>query len=69
MDPTDDGSNVFVMGLLSDVVLTFVPPEGRPPSGLPRRADAVTVARSSWTDQASPHRVADVARGIWQRHF
>ena len=53
LDPKDDGQHVFVLGLLSDVVLTFVPPEGQPPAGVPRRSNAVEIARSSWTDKVT----------------
>lgn len=45
VDPAGDGPTVFILGLLSDTVLTFVPPDAR------RRQDPVDVARRSWTDE------------------
>ena len=60
-DPASDGQNVFILGLLSDVVLTFTPPdalEGRrlaleagfhDPGGT-RRTTADAIALRSWTD-------------------
>jgi hypothetical protein len=60
IDPPADGENVCVIGLLSDTVLTFVPPEALPraggtpgaggtPASAPRRS-AEEVARRSWSD-------------------
>lgn len=43
LDPLSDGENVLILGLLSDVVLTLVPP------GLPRRTAPADVAARSWT--------------------
>lgn len=45
VDPSDDGPTVFILGLLSDVVLTFVPPD------VERRQDPVEVGQNSWTDK------------------
>lgn len=45
VDPQGDGPTVFILGLLSDAVLTFVPPGVKP------RKDPVEIGLRSWTDQ------------------
>uniref|UniRef100_A0A7S0E4S5 Uncharacterized protein n=1 Tax=Hanusia phi TaxID=3032 RepID=A0A7S0E4S5_9CRYP len=45
LDPVLDGENVFILNLLSNAVITFVPP------GEFQRKDPVQIALRSWTDQ------------------
>jgi hypothetical protein len=53
VDPLPDGENVCVIGLLSDTVLTFVPPDAlariRAGGASPERRSAEEVARRSWS--------------------
>ena len=60
-DPPSDGGNVFILGLQSDVVLTFTPPDanagsrlsllaGKPDPGGTMRTAANAIALRSWTD-------------------
>jgi len=51
VDPAEDGNNVFILGLLSDVVLSFVPPDNVLSPGFLRRTEAATIAENSWTDK------------------
>lgn len=52
-DPPSDGDNIFILGLLSDVVLTFTPPtDGSSPLpvGCKMRTQAGAISVHSWTD-------------------
>lgn len=52
-DPPSDGNNIFILGLLSDVVLTFTPPTDGSvplPPGCKQRTEAGAIALKSWTD-------------------
>jgi hypothetical protein len=47
VDPPEDGQNVFIVGLLSDVVLTFSPPTVIPSSQVPLLTTTSITMRTS----------------------
>lgn len=71
-DPSEDGNNIFIVGLLSDVVLTFTPPSDVDGSTVANTSTAMSIrtapaaiALRSWTD-------ADIdvyLRQNWLAHF